>query len=69
MQGATQHQIEPGEVQREPVISLAFSQNNLDTNGLFQAFFDQIVWHAISTQRCPGSIPVELGCILCLDQI
>jgi hypothetical protein len=42
---------------------------NLDMIGLFQAFFDQIVWHAISAQRCPASTPIELGHILCLDLI
>ncbi len=47
----------------------SFLERDLDMIGLFQAFFDQIVWHAIGTQRHPASIPVELGRILCLDQI
>jgi hypothetical protein len=47
----------------------SFLEGNLDTIKLFQAFFDQIVWHAISIQRHPASIPVELGPILHLDQI
>ncbi len=47
----------------------SFLKGNLDTIGLFQAIFDQIVWHAIGTQRHPASIPVELGGILRLDQI
>ncbi len=47
----------------------SFLEGSLDTIKLFQAFFNQIVWYAISTQRRPASIPVELGCILHLDQI
>jgi hypothetical protein len=47
----------------------SFVEGNLDMIGLFQAFFDRIVWRAIGTQRCPLSIPVELGHILHLDQI
>ncbi len=47
----------------------SFLIRNLDTIGMFQAFFDQFVWRAIGTQRHPASIPVELGNILCLDQI
>ncbi len=46
-----------------------FNKGHLDMIGLFQAFIDQIVWHAIGTQRHPASIPVELGHILRLDQI
>ncbi len=38
----------------------SFLEAHLDTIMLFQAFFDQIVWGAI-TQRRPGSIPVKLG--------
>jgi hypothetical protein len=47
----------------------SFLEENLDLIRLFQAFFDQIVWHTIVTQRCPASVPVELGRILYLDQI
>jgi hypothetical protein len=37
--------------------------------GLFQTLLDQFVWHAIVTQRRPSSVSVELGCVLCLDEI
>ncbi len=47
----------------------SFLEGYLDMIGLFQAFFDYIVWHAIGTQRCPASIPVKLGRVLCLDKI
>ncbi len=47
----------------------SFLEGNLHTIGPFQAFFDQIVWRAIGTQRHPASIPVEMGRILRLDQI
>jgi hypothetical protein len=47
----------------------SFLEENLDTIGLLQAFFDQIVWRAIGTQRHPASISVELGHILRHDQI
>jgi hypothetical protein len=47
----------------------SFLEENLDMNRLFQAFFDQIVWCAIGTQRHPASVPAKLGCILCLDEI
>jgi hypothetical protein len=46
-----------------------FLGGNLDMIRQFQAFFDQIIWCAIGTQRRSTSIPVELGHILCLDQI
>jgi hypothetical protein len=36
---------------------------------LFQTLLDQFVWHAIGTQQRPSSVPVELGRILCLDEI
>ncbi len=47
----------------------SFLKGNLDMIDLLQAFFDQIVCHAISTQRCPAIVPVKLGCVLCLDEI
>ncbi len=47
----------------------SFLERDLDSIGLFQTLFDQFVWHAIGTQRCPLSIPVELGRILRLDEI
>ncbi len=47
----------------------SFLEGYLDLIRLFQAFFDQLVWRAIGTQRSPASVPVELGCMLSLDQI
>jgi hypothetical protein len=47
----------------------SFLEDNYDAIWLFQAFFDQIVWHAIGTQRRPSNIPVKLGHILQLDKI
>ncbi len=47
----------------------SFLERDLDSIRLFQAFFNQIVWRTIGTQRHPMSIPVELGRILCLDKI
>jgi hypothetical protein len=47
----------------------SFLVGDLGLTRLFQTFFNQIVWHAISTQRCPVSIPVKLGSILGLDKI
>jgi hypothetical protein len=47
----------------------SFLKGYLDMIRLFQAFFDQLVLHAIGTQRSPASVPVELGCLLCLNQI
>jgi hypothetical protein len=47
----------------------SFLEGDLDLIRLFQAFFDQLVWSAISTQRSPASVPVEVGCLLSLDQI
>ncbi len=46
-----------------------FLKEDLDSIRLFHAFFDQLVWHAIGTQRSPASVPVELGCLLSLDKI
>ncbi len=47
----------------------SFLKGNLDTIELFQAFFDQIVWHAVGTQRRPGAlIRSDIVMILaCLD--
>ncbi len=50
-------------------VLISFLKGNLDAIRLLQAFFDQIVWHAIGTQRHPASVPVKLGCVLCLNQI
>ncbi len=47
----------------------SFLEGDLDLIGLFQTLFDSFVWHAISNQRRPLSIPVELGHILCLEKI
>jgi hypothetical protein len=47
----------------------SFLKQNLDTIRLFQAFFNQIDWHAIGTKRRPASVPVKLGCILPPNQI
>ncbi len=47
----------------------SFLERDLDSIGLFQTLFDQFVWHAIGTQRCPSSIPVKLGRVLCLNKI
>ncbi len=44
-------------------------EGDLDSVGLFQTLLDQFVWHAISTQRHPSSVSVELGRILRLDKI
>ncbi len=41
----------------------------LDTSRLFHAFFNKLVRHAISTKRSPASVPIELGCLLSLDEI
>jgi hypothetical protein len=78
------HRLEIGERECEEVLSTklslvrcdmicnflsSFLEGNLITIGPFQAFFDQIVWHAIGTQRRPASVSVKLGCVLCLNQI
>jgi hypothetical protein len=47
----------------------SFLEEDLDSIRVFQAFFDQLVWHAIGTQRSPASVPVKLGCLLSLDKI
>ncbi len=47
----------------------SFLKGNLDMIGLFQAFFDQIVWHAIGIQRHPASVQVKLAYILHLNWI
>jgi hypothetical protein len=44
-------------------------KGDFDLIGLFQTLLDQFVWHAIGTQRCPSSVPVELGPVLCLEEI
>jgi hypothetical protein len=46
-----------------------FLKGDLDWISLFHAFFDQLVWHAIGTQRSLGSVLVKLGCLLCLNKI
>jgi hypothetical protein len=38
----------------------SYLEGNFDAIRLFQAIFDQIVWHAISIQRRPASVPVKL---------
>ncbi len=43
-------------------------EGDLDSIRLFHVFFDQIVWHAIGTQRSSARVPVELGCLLSLDK-
>ncbi len=48
---------------------LLLLEGDLDLIKLFQTLLDQFVWHAIGTQRCPSSIPAELGCVLRLDKI
>jgi hypothetical protein len=50
-----------------PVIS--FVPFSIDSIRLFHAFFDQLVWHAVGTQRSPANVPVELGCCLSLDKV
>ncbi len=50
-------------------ILCSFLKGNLDIIRLFHASFDQLVWHAISTQRSSASVPVELGCRLSLDKV
>jgi hypothetical protein len=47
----------------------SFLERDLDSIGLFQTLFDQFVWHAIGTQQRLSSILVELGRILCLEEI
>jgi hypothetical protein len=47
----------------------SFFEGDLDSSGLFQTLFAEVVWHAIGTQRCPASIPVKLECTLHLDKI
>ena len=50
-------------------ILYSFLEGDFDTVRLFHAFFDQLVWHAIGTQRSPVSVPVKLGCLLIHDEI
>jgi hypothetical protein len=47
----------------------SFLEGDLDSIGLFQTVFNQVVWCAIGTQRRPGSAPVKLGHVLHLDKI
>jgi hypothetical protein len=47
----------------------SFLEGDLDSIGLFLTLLDQIVWHAIGTQRRQASKPVKLGHILRLDKI
>ncbi len=39
----------------------SFLEGDLDSIGLFETFFDQLVWHAIGTQTRPASTPIKLG--------
>jgi hypothetical protein len=46
----------------------SFLGGDLDSTGLFQTLFGQIVWYAIGTQRHSVSIPLKMGHVLRLDR-
>ncbi len=47
----------------------SFFRGDLDSIGLFQAFLNELVWHAIGAKRIPVPVPAKLECWLNLENI